>query len=94
MTKDDVKTLARLSRLAFTDEECEAFLPEMDEIVAFAGTVNSEIEGDTSTVRLSSDEMKFDDLREDEILPSLPSDKILSNVEGDDGYFTVKRFIK
>jgi len=31
--------------------------------------------------------VSFDDLRPDEVVPSLPNEKILSNVEGYNGFF-------
>ncbi|MCD8205529.1 MAG: Asp-tRNA(Asn)/Glu-tRNA(Gln) amidotransferase subunit GatC [Clostridia bacterium] len=94
MTKEDIKSLARLARLQFDDDEAERFISEMDEIIAFADAVNLEVEGDTSTVKLEGEALPYEKLRADETQPSFPNEKILSGVEGEDGYFTVKRIIK
>ena len=66
-----------------------------EEMIVFCDGINSEIEGDTSSIReVGSREIALDDLREDEVAPSLPNEKILSNVHGERGYFAVKRVVK
>lgn len=92
VTKIEIEKLAKLARLSFSDEELEKFAGEFDEIIAFADTINQSVEGGTSEIRsVGSELVSFEDLRQDEAAPSLPNDKILSNVEGKDGFFSVKR---
>ena len=92
ITKTEIEKLAKLARLSFTDEELERFTAEFDEIIAFADTINQSIEGGTAEIRSVGARMvSFDDLRSDEVVPSLPNDKILSNVEGYNGFFSLER---
>lgn len=88
VSKEEIITLARLAKLKFTDEEIENFTGEMEEIIDFANRINA----------MSSDSeeaidkvVKLEDLREDEIIESLPQETITSNVEAIDGFFPVKR---
>jgi aspartyl-tRNA(Asn)/glutamyl-tRNA(Gln) amidotransferase subunit C len=92
VTKIEIEKLARLSRLRFSDEELERFAGEFDEIIAFADTINQSVEGGTDEIRsVGSQLISFEELREDEVIPSLPNEKIVSNVEDKDGFFSVRR---
>jgi aspartyl-tRNA(Asn)/glutamyl-tRNA(Gln) amidotransferase subunit C len=89
VTHEDVKQMARLSKLYIEDTELEELTEAMNQIIAFADTINAAATGDSS----------FDDihflqnvLREDEVVPSYPREEILYNAESqDDGYFLVKK---
>ena len=95
VTQKEIKTLARLSRLEFSDEEIEKFAPEFEEIIDFANKINEQIEGDTGTIReVVTRTVKWEDLREDEVKESLPNEKITSNVQAENGYFPVRRVVK
>lgn len=95
VSEKQIKTLARLSRLRFDEEEIASFAKEFDEIIDFANTVNAEVEGDTDNIReVPARTVAWEDLREDEVKDSLPAEKILSNVKSDNGYFPVKRVVK
>lgn len=95
ITEKEFKTLARLSRLEFSEEEIAKFIPGFEEIIEFAGRINSRVEGDASSIReVDSRTVKWEDLREDEVRESLPNEKITSNVEAEDGYFPVRRVVK
>ncbi|MGN0814389.1 MAG: Asp-tRNA(Asn)/Glu-tRNA(Gln) amidotransferase subunit GatC [Candidatus Coproplasma sp.] len=95
VSEKEIKTLARLARLRFEDEEIAGFVKEFDEIIDFANTVNNEIEGDSADIReVPARTIAWEDLREDEVVESLDSQKILSNVNSDNGYFPVKRVVK
>lgn len=95
VTQKEIKTLARLSRLEFSDEEIEKFAPEFEEIIEFANAINVQVEGDTDSIReVVTRTVKWEDLREDEVKESLPCEKITSNVQAGNGYFTVKRVVK
>lgn len=95
VTKQEIKTLARLSRLEFSDEEIENFAPEFEEIIDFANRINEQVVGDTGTIReVVTRTVKWEDLREDEVKESLPNEKITSNVQAENGYFPVRRVVK
>lgn len=95
VTRQQIKTLARLARLDFDDEKCEEFAPRFEEIIAFADTINNSVEGDTDTIREVIDRTaEWKELREDVVEESLPQGKILSNVDSENGYFPVKRVVK
>jgi aspartyl-tRNA(Asn)/glutamyl-tRNA(Gln) amidotransferase subunit C len=92
ITRNEIEKLARLARLHFSEEEFERFAGEFDSIIAFADTINQSVEGGTNDIRgVGSRLVSFDDLREDDILPSLPNEKIVSNVEDENGFFSVKK---
>lgn len=95
VTIDEIKTLARLAKLRFDDARCNEFVGEFEEIIAFADTINGAVEGDTSSIsEVGGREISLDRLRGDETEESLPAEKILSNVQSDNGYFTVRRVVK
>ncbi len=95
ITEKEIKTLARLSRLEFSDEEIKKFAPEFEEIIDFANRINEQVEGDTDSIReVVTRTVAWEDLREDEVQPSLPNEKITSNVQSDNGYFPVRRVVK
>ena len=95
ITEKEIKTLARLSRLEFSEEEIRKFAPEFEEIIEFANRINEQVEGDTSSIReVVTRTVKWEDLREDEVKDSLPNEKITSNVEAENGYFPVRRVVK
>ncbi|MCM1546207.1 MAG: Asp-tRNA(Asn)/Glu-tRNA(Gln) amidotransferase subunit GatC [Clostridiales bacterium] len=95
VTQKEIKTLARLSRLEFSDEEIEKFAPGFEEIIDFANRINEQVSGDTGTIReVVTRTVKWEDLREDEVVESLPNEKITSNVQAENGYFPVRRVVK
>ncbi len=92
---EEIKTLARLARLEFSDERCEEFAGEFEEIINFANGVNEQVEGSSESIRqIGGTSVAYEDLRADEVESSLPNEKILSNVEGSGGFFTVRRVVK
>lgn len=91
ITKEEVLKLAGLARLDFSDEELDAIMKDMDDIIAFADTINNSVEGDADKIRnISSSATPSEQFRADEVKPSLPNEKILSNVTGSKGMFSVK----
>lgn len=95
VSQKEIKTLARLARLEFSDEEIEKFAPEFEEIIEFANRINEQVAGDTGSIReVVSRTVKWEDLREDEVKESLPNEKITSNVQAEGGYFPVRRVVK
>ena len=92
VTKSDIEKLAKLGRLRFSEEELEKFAGEFDSIIAFADTINESVEGGTDEIRsVGSEIVSFEQLREDDMIPSLPNEKIVSNVEDYNGFFSVKK---
>ncbi len=95
ITEKEIKTLAKLSKLEFSEEEIVGFKQEFEEIIEFAGRINRQVGGDASSIReVGSRTVKWEDLREDEVRESLPNEKITSNVEAEDGYFPVRRVVR
>lgn len=95
VNKTEIQKLAKLAKLHLSDEELEKFTGEFDAILAFADTINQSVEGGTDEIRgVGSRLVSFEQLREDEVIPSLPNEKILSNREGENGFFSVKRNIQ
>lgn len=95
VTKTDIEKLAKLARLRFSEEELEKFAGEFDEIIAFADTINESVEGGTDEIRsVGSKLISYEELREDEVVLSLPNEKIVSNVEDVNGFFSVKSVIR
>ncbi len=92
VTREEIEKLARLSRLSFSDEEYDKFAGEFDEIIAFADTINQSVEGGTTEIRnVGNQAVSYEELREDTVVPSLPNEKIVSNVEDVNGFFAVKK---
>ncbi|MGN0521324.1 MAG: Asp-tRNA(Asn)/Glu-tRNA(Gln) amidotransferase subunit GatC [Eubacterium sp.] len=91
LEKDEVLKLAHLARLEFSDDELDKIIKDMDDIIAFADTINNSVEGDAEKIRnVSSNATPAEDFREDVVKPSLPNEKILSNVNASKGMFCVK----
>lgn len=95
ISEKEIKTLARLARLDFSEEETAKFVPEFEEIIEFANSINGQVQGDTSSIReVTTRIAQLDELRADEVQESLPSEKVTSNVHSDNGYFAVRRVVK
>lgn len=91
ITREEVLKLARLARLDFSDEELDKIIKDMDDIIAFADTINNAVEGDAEKIRnVSSAATPAEEFRADVVRESLPNEKILSNVSGSKGMFCVK----
>lgn len=91
ISKEKVLKLARLARLDFSDAELDKIIKDMDDIIAFADTINNSVEGDAEKIRnVSSSATPAEEFRDDVVKDSLPNEKILSNVSGSKGMFCVK----
>jgi aspartyl-tRNA(Asn)/glutamyl-tRNA(Gln) amidotransferase subunit C len=92
ISKEEIEKLAWLARLRFSEEELEKFTGEFDAIIAFADTINESVSGKTEQIRsVGSELVSLEELRADEVVPSLPAGRIVSNVEDANGFFRVKR---
>lgn len=91
ISKEEVLKLAHLARLDFSDAELDKIIKDMDDIIAFADTINNSVEGDADKIRnISAAATPAEEFREDVVKPSLDNEKILSNVNGSKGMFCVK----
>lgn len=95
ISMEEMNKLATLARLRFSDEELEQFTKDMDEIIAFADTINQSVVGGTDDIKdVGAKVVDHEELRKDEVEESLPNEKIISNVDGENGYFVVKKVVK
>ena len=91
ITKEEVIKLANLARLDFSDDELDRIIKDMGDIIAFADTINNSVEGDADKIRnIASCATPAEEFRKDEVKPSLPNEKILSNVNASKGCFCAK----
>lgn len=88
ITIKDVEHVALLSRLALSDEEKEMFAGQLSAILKYAEKLN---ELDTDGVEPTSHVLPLANvMREDEVRPSWPIEKVLANAPDDeDGHFKV-----
>ena len=74
--REEILKIATLSKLFVSEEELPKLTTDMEQMIAFADTINN----------------VCNVLREDEVVPSLDRDKILGNAKDiDDGHFLVKK---
>ena len=79
LTKEEVKHVAHLARLAITEEEAEKFADQLGKITDFAEQLN---ELDTTNVEPTSHVLPLVNvLREDVAKEGLPVEKVLLNVK-------------
>lgn len=77
ITKDDVKHVAHLARLSFSDEEMDKFTKQLDDIIGFAEQLN---ELDTKEVEPTTHVLDVKNvLREDESRDWLSNEEALQN---------------
>ncbi len=93
ISKEDIKSLASLCKLSFTDEETEDFSDEFKDFLSLANGVNKDVFGDNRDVKVVQSYVSLDECRQDEEKGSLPQEKILS-CTGDKEFFTVRRVVK
>jgi aspartyl-tRNA(Asn)/glutamyl-tRNA(Gln) amidotransferase subunit C len=93
ITKDRVERVARLARLALTEDERETMTTQLDAILGYVEALNAldtaEIEPTTTVIPMASV------LRDDVVRPSLSQDEALRNAPDRDGaFFRVPRIIE
>jgi len=93
LTRDDVKKVAGLARLRMTDDQMDALLPKMNNIVGFIEQLS---EVDTDNVEpLSNVARSTLPLRKDEITDGECRDKVLANApESEEGFFGVPKVVE
>lgn len=86
----DIATLqkiAALAKISLEGENPEQLVADFDSIIAFADALNS---ADLSAMDLTEHDDPFP-LREDVLLPSYPTERVLQNAPAaHDGYFVAK----
>ena len=89
---EDVEHVAKLARLALTDEEKETFRRQLSDVLEHARIIS---EVDTSDVPPTSHTLPLVNVfREDRSRPSLPLEEVTSNAAwAEDGAFKVPRII-
>ncbi|MCQ2911648.1 MAG: Asp-tRNA(Asn)/Glu-tRNA(Gln) amidotransferase subunit GatC [Clostridia bacterium] len=93
ISKEEVKKLAMLSRLSFTDEEIEKYQTELNSIVEYANTLSSIDVSSVKPTATTSDMVNV--LRDDEVKPSLTRDEVLSNAKDKEyGCFYVTKVVE
>ncbi|RPI66264.1 MAG: Asp-tRNA(Asn)/Glu-tRNA(Gln) amidotransferase subunit GatC [Ignavibacteriales bacterium] len=87
VTKDDVKYIAALAKLKFSDEELDKFTSQFNEILSYMGTLN---ELDTTNVEPLSHPLENENIfREDNHTPGCSSEEALKNAPSTDGTFFI-----
>jgi aspartyl-tRNA(Asn)/glutamyl-tRNA(Gln) amidotransferase subunit C len=89
ITNEEILRIARLAKLSVGDDELEGLTKDMNEIIAFADTINAVASADRNFEGISDFSNVF---REDTVVPSFDREEILKNAGNrDDGYFLVKK---
>ncbi len=87
-----VKYLAKLGKLSFTDEELAKATEDMTGIIEIMDTIKE--------IDITYDPLKdnhnvyFKDLRKDEAMESLPTDKLLMNAANSESCFVVPKVVE
>ncbi|MQC18420.1 MAG: Asp-tRNA(Asn)/Glu-tRNA(Gln) amidotransferase subunit GatC [Chloroflexi bacterium] len=89
LTSDEVRHIARLARLALTDDEVERYREQLSGILAHCEEL-SDI--DTSDVQPTAQSLAQTNVtRPDEVRPSLPAEAVMANApRNEDGYLRVR----
>ena len=91
VTKQTVDHVAHLARLSLTDEERDTFARQLDEILAYAESIQTL---DTSRVEPMSHALTSEIFREDDPRPGLDRQQVLSSApDPSDMLFRVPRII-
>lgn len=93
ITIQEVKHIAKLAKITFTEAELERFTRELNKILEYVEKLN---ELDTSNVEpLSHTTDIHNVMRADEVKPSLPVDEVLANAPSREGnFFKVPKVVK
>ncbi len=92
LSREDVRLIARLTRIGLTDQEAETVRGQLTDILAhFQSLAGVDTEGVEPTGH-STDTQTV--MRNDDPGPSLPRDDVLANAPGEDGeFFLVPRIL-
>lgn len=91
--EEEIRHIAKLTRLQLDDHEVEVYTQQLDRILGFFGELSAI---DTTGVPLTSHPVPVSNaFREDVVRPSLPIERVMANAprrEGD--YFRVPRILE
>jgi aspartyl-tRNA(Asn)/glutamyl-tRNA(Gln) amidotransferase subunit C len=92
LTLEDVRHVAKLSRLALDEEQLRRLTPQLESILEYVAKIG---ELDTKDVEPMAHALPLKNvLREDVVEPSLPLEKVLQNAPDTDGpFFKVPKII-
>lgn len=93
LSADEVRHVARLARLALTDDEVDALAPQLSEILAYAEQVGEV--ADAGDVEPTTHPFALRDVaRPDEPRPSLPREDVLAGApQAEQDRFAVPRIV-
>jgi aspartyl-tRNA(Asn)/glutamyl-tRNA(Gln) amidotransferase subunit C len=93
ISRDDIKTIARLSRLEVSEKNMPQLEKELSDILSYVEQLN---ELNLDGVETMAHAVPLQNvLREDQVKPSIDHDKALSTAPvEDDGYFAVPRVVQ
>lgn len=93
ISKDQVKHVANLARLAITEDEAEKLTKHLDTVITFAELLN---ELDTDGIEPTTHVLKINNiLREDVAVEGLPREEVLKNAPShQDGQFKVPAILE
>lgn len=93
LTRGQVEHVARLARLAITEEEKDRYTRQLSNILTYIEKLK---ELDTSKVEPTSHVLPINNIfREDEVRPSLPREEILKNApDRTEEFFRVPKIIE
>jgi aspartyl-tRNA(Asn)/glutamyl-tRNA(Gln) amidotransferase subunit C len=92
ISRDDVAHLARLARLAVTDEELDRFAGQLDQVLAAVARVGEAAVADVAPMTHAVPLTNV--LRPDVVTPSLPRDAVLAGAPAaEDDRFRVPRIL-
>lgn len=93
MKKEDIKYMAELAKLSFSDEELENHAEKLSGIINYAGLLN---EVDTDNVKPTYEVNEhIQNLREDVAEEGLTREEVLQNsIEDQYGYFKILRIME
>lgn len=93
VTKQDIDTVASLSRLNIRDDEVEGVMKQLDKFLTYVDNLK---EIDTTDIEPTTYALKMQNVfRQDVVKPSLPREAALSNAPlQEDGYFKVPRVLE
>jgi aspartyl/glutamyl-tRNA(Asn/Gln) amidotransferase C subunit len=95
MTKDEIRTLGSLSRIALSDAEVETFNQEIDSILEYVSVVTKIAEADTKAEPAVG--VRYNVLREDAVTntPGSYTKAMLAEMPKTNGqYLSVKKILK
>ena len=83
ITAEELKKIAGLAKLSLENENTDALLADMADIIGIASSIN---DADISRLNCSGDN-EAAELRDDIVMPSLPVEAVLSNAANKQGDF-------